>query len=157
MPKRNLWLCIPPVATVLFDNAMTLWHQPAAYWQGAYWTALEAAPHGLWLLKKSPFVFETFMLGYILFLCFMIAYLPRIGAMFVSTVIVLGHLNGATTWIALDRPLDGYWINLFLCIIASVLLVASYYLTLPPPKVTEEVSYETPEAVLRLSDRFSQN
>jgi hypothetical protein len=157
MPRRNLWLCLPPVVAVLFDNAMTLWHQDAAYWAGQYWRVREAAPHGNWLLRQSPYVFEGVMLAYLLVFCFMIAYLPRAAAMVLSTSLFLGHLIGATTWISWERPLDGYWINLGICVLAAVMLVASYYMTLPPPKVPEPPPMETPEGIVRMRDHFSQN
>jgi hypothetical protein len=137
MHRKHIWLCLPPILACLFDNVLTLWNQPATYWAGDYLTALEAAPHGRWLLVRHPLAFEAAMLGYILLFCYFILYLPRWLAMIVGATIVLGHLTGACTWIAYERPLDGYWLSLGLCVCAAVLLVVSFQMTLPPTPLPE--------------------
>ena len=137
MQPKHFWLCLPPLLTCLFANAMTLWNQPATYWAGEYWRALEAAPHGRWLLTQHPLAFEGAMLGYILLFCFFILYLPRSLAMVLSTTIVLGHLTGACTGIAWERPLEGYWLSLGICVCAAVLLVAGFQMTQPLPHMPD--------------------
>jgi hypothetical protein len=138
MQRRQLWLCLPPAAVCLFDNAITLWSQPSDYWSGHYTAAREAAPHGHWLLAQHPLAFEGAMLVYIVLFCFFIVYLPRALAMVLSTAIALGHLTGSCTWVAYERPLDGYWIVLGICVCAAVLLVAGYHMTHPPPRLPEQ-------------------
>jgi hypothetical protein len=137
MQRKHLWLCVPPIIVCLFDNAMTLWNQPADYWAGEFWMAHEAAPHGLWLLKRHPLAFAGGMLSYICIFSFVIVYLPRVFALLISTALVLGHTVGACIPIAQDRPLDGYWLSIGVCVIAAVLLVASQSMMQPPPRLPE--------------------
>ena len=137
MQRKHFWLCLPPIMACLFGNALTLWSQPEEYWAGAYWRAMEPAPHGRWLLTRHPLAFEGAMLGYILLFCFFILYLPRALAMVLSTAMVLSHLTAACTWIAYERPLEGYWFSIGICVCAAVVLVTGFQMTQPPPQVPE--------------------
>jgi hypothetical protein len=162
MRRKQLWLCVPPVIVCLFDNVLTLWSQPASYWEGRFASAHEAAPHGRWLLAQHPLAFEGAMLVYVVIFCFLIVRLPRLLAMVLSTAIVLGHLTGACTWIAFERPADGYWLTLGVCVFAAALLVTGYLTTEPPPQPPEADTLATPnasprEAAERYREPFSSN
>ena len=71
----------------------------------------------------------------------------------IATTVVLGHLCGMTTWIAYERPLDGYWINLAICVVVAVFLAGGYQMSQRPDPV-RQVLHEQPAVPEPIAERL---
>jgi hypothetical protein len=123
MWNRKLWLCLPATVLCLIDHSLTMWFQPAEYWNGSYMAAQEMNPQFLWLLQQHPLAGEAGLVGYVLVFCGLIVALPWRLALVASLALTLGHTWGAGTWIGYHVIPHGYWLTICLCVFSAILVV----------------------------------
>jgi hypothetical protein len=99
MSKNRIWLCLGPTLLCLLDGCLTLYGQPAAYWQGSTHLAEELNPLGLWALERHPLCFTAVLLCWIGAFATIILSLPLGVAVACSFLIQLGHTVGAALWV----------------------------------------------------------
>ena len=97
--RRLLGLCLPPALLALFDAALTLFGQSAAYWAGNYAQVNEQSPTFHQLLATHPLAFTAGLVAWVLVFSGLILLLPQTLAMTASIAVAIGHTWGATTWL----------------------------------------------------------
>lgn len=125
MSKTKCWYCLAPAALCVLDHALTIWGQPDWYWAYGYRGAVEAAPHGQWLLERHPIAFVAFGLAMVALYSTAILLLPRRGARIVALALVIGHSWGAATWLV-SYLVYGYWLSLGFFLVVSIVLLWSW-------------------------------
>ncbi len=117
---RERWLLvIPPCVEFLGDIVLTLWGQPAEYWNGTS-NALEANPVGLYLLGIHPGAFIAGAAVYIVLFTIAIFLLPQRWAFLVSLALVIAHASGINSWLLMHSSLFEGVHNVFAATVAAV-------------------------------------
>ncbi len=98
--RRAFWLFIPPIILSSIDFGLTLYGQPSVYWAGNYSQANEISPSFATALRFHPIGFVALFAIWAAIFCILILLLPEILALFLTVAIVIGHMLGASTWLA---------------------------------------------------------
>ena len=97
---RSLWIVVPPILLCCLDFGLTLYGQSSAYWAGNYKDVNEISPSFRDYLTTHPLVFAGMGLVWIGIFSTLIAILPEKIGMTISIAVVIGHMAGATSWLA---------------------------------------------------------
>ena len=118
--KNRLIILIPAYWACLFDEAITIVHQPAAYWNGDLSMANEANPIGAILMKNH--VSGIFLISILwLILIGIIGYFLPIRLLKTFALFVLiSHTWGGASWIS---QLYGFWYVIIFVLANSILFV----------------------------------
>jgi len=95
----HLWLCCSPVLFRTIDYGLTLYAQPAGYWQGQYDMAREGSSILLWCLRLHPLAFVAAGIALNLLFSLLILCWPITPARLIAAVVTFAHIYGAATWI----------------------------------------------------------
>lgn len=123
--KQGLWLCVPPIVFCLFDAAVTLYGQSAAYWMGDYQIVEEMSPTPRYWLQIHPLVFVAGTGGWILTFSAIILLLPETLALSLAMMVCLGHLVCGNCWVMWRMP-NGYFLGNAIFVVASFVLVLMF-------------------------------
>ncbi|MEI7686133.1 MAG: hypothetical protein WCL32_14000 [Planctomycetota bacterium] len=96
--NRRAWLCVSAIVPCLLDVAVTMHGQPAAYWSGDYFAALECNPLPRIILWLGPWPFAVAVLAWLAFIGAAISFLPWPMAIVVSFIVATLHGLGAGSW-----------------------------------------------------------
>jgi hypothetical protein len=99
MPRRRLWLCLPPLLAFVCDAALTLAHQPVQYWQGDYTAVWEGNPLVRTLMEFGPAATLAAGLAYALAFCTALLWLRTTLARVLAFLLTFGHSVGAASWL----------------------------------------------------------
>jgi hypothetical protein len=122
---KRLWLCLPPVVLCGFDGCITLWGQPAAYWEHGFTTVREGNPLAAWLLGIHPLAFAAAGIPYVLLVTGVICILPLRWSAVIAALIALAHGVAVLVWTEiLFREGPGAWV---LLVPASELVLAALW------------------------------
>jgi hypothetical protein len=116
--KEKLLLIIPAFWASVFDIAITIAHQPKAYWTGDLQAANEGNPIGAFFMGNhisGIFVISGFWLLLIGFLGY---YLPRKFSRVFLLFTLIAHSFGASTWLSMEY---GFWYAILFILINSIL------------------------------------
>jgi hypothetical protein len=136
MRRPKLWLCLPPLAMALLDLGLTLWGQPAPYWEGDFRATREGNPLVEAALRVHPLAVVAAAVAYILFFTGLIVLLPRFAAVSVALAIAQAHAFGAGTWVLGFLPAPFVLLPL-LFLASAVLSVLAIELSRTDPRVHE--------------------
>jgi len=131
MRNNKFWLCLPPLFFCLLDQALTLWNQSGAFWNGEYVLAIETNPIAYRLLSQHPALYLAGLVVWItLFLVLIISLSSRL-AMILCVAITYGHLWGTMGWLVVPCAVTGcysfaYTFSLALIIVSAILLVLAW-------------------------------
>jgi hypothetical protein len=123
--SRRIWRCTPPLVFCLIDSLATLLGQPVDYWQGHYGFAQQTHPWLAMPLESGPGAFGAAVLAWMLVFTTVLCVLPRRAAMVLSSVLVMAHAWGVSTWLCWRVP-GGYWITLLLYLLAGWSITAAW-------------------------------
>src|SRR5215470_9031853 len=118
------WLVVPPVVMCALDFVLTMHGQSAEYWAGNYAKVNEWSPSFCYYLTLHPVVFVAAGLLWIALFSAIILVAPERLAMTTSVAIVIGHMWGATTWLA--HALKSYQACMGLFILVAAMIVVSF-------------------------------
>lgn len=124
IPPNALWLLLPPIALYALDSGLTLYGQSDEYWAGNYADVNEMSPSFNYYLSVHPLVAGAAFLLWIFLFSAVILLLPEILAMMLSVAIVIGHMVGATSWLAFR--LESYQACSLLFLVTAVVIVFSF-------------------------------
>ena len=120
--SKKLWLCLPFFLVFLCDASITLYGQPAAYWEGNYALANEVFPAFNWALQQHPMVFVAQSLGWVVVFSLLILVLPNFLSEVTTFALVQGHTWGVMTWLVYSLQLNYYLCLLYFLAISIVLV-----------------------------------
>jgi len=121
MKLRNRWLCLGPILLLVLDISLTLYGQPAAYWQGDLEQVREWSPYAHWLLRQHPLLVLANAALWVPIFSSAILWLPPPFAKIIAFVIHVGHTLGAASWLVLLAP--GSYATALLFLLMSVKLM----------------------------------
>ena len=124
LPRRTLWLLLPPIALCTLDFGLTLFGQSDAYWSGNYADIKEMSPSFGYYLSIHPLAFAASVLIWIAIFSVLILLLPETIALILVVAIVIGQMAGAATWLAFR--FNSYQSCNALFLLTSVLVVVSF-------------------------------
>ena len=126
--KNRFILLVPAYWACLFDEIITITHQPKEYWQGNLKAANEGNPFGAFLMAHH--VSGIFVICFIWLIIIGITgyYIPRKYLKTFALFVLLAHTWGGSTWIS---PRYGFWSVMIFVLINSILFVKAeeYYLS----------------------------
>jgi hypothetical protein len=133
---RECWLLvIPPCIEFVGDIVLTLWGQPAEYWNGTS-SALEANPVGLYLLGLHPGAFLAGAAAYVVLFAVAICRLPERWAFLLSLALLIAHASGINSWLLMHGSLFEGAHNVFAATVAAV-CYHTYFLRVSRANVSE--------------------
>jgi len=97
--KGHWWLCAGPVLLRGLDYGVTLYGQPAAYWEGNFARPNEGSLILHWCLQQHPLLFVAVALVLTGFSSLLILCWPRKPAEILAGLMMLGHAFGIATWV----------------------------------------------------------
>ncbi|MBD2756878.1 hypothetical protein [Spirosoma validum] len=118
--KNKFLILIPAYWACLFDEAITIVHQPAAYWNGNLNRANEANPIGALFMKSH--VSGIFLLSILWLIAIGVIgyFLPLRYLKIFAVFVLLAHTWGAASWLS---QFYGFWYVIFFVLINSILFV----------------------------------
>lgn len=123
--KRMAWLCVAPVVMCLFDTAVTLYFQPAAYWAGDYARVNEFSPVDRWMLGRHPGLFAAWVMVWITAFCIAILKLPTRIALGIALFLLINNTAGAASWLGRRFP-EGGWVQIGLYAVTAALVILTW-------------------------------
>lgn len=123
---RDPWFCLPVVACMLGDAAISLAFQPAAYWHdpaalregNAAWAAL---------MVRGPAVFLAAFLLYCLVIGTLLVWLRGALQKLLGMFVLLAHSYGSASWLHVELPDRVYWWGLIGLLLVEALAFAVYW------------------------------
>jgi hypothetical protein len=122
--RNALWLLVPPVVLCGLDFGLTFYGQSAEYWAGNYSAVNEMSPSFNYYLSVHPLMAGAAMLLWMFLFSALILLLPEMLALVLVVAIVIGHMVGATTWLAFS--LRSYQACGVLFLLTSALIVFAF-------------------------------
>ena len=101
MKSPRYWLCLPPVVLVLIDHLLTVFHQPAEYWQGDRGHTFEQNDIVNLAMNAHPMLFLLIPLVWMSLFTLLIVKLPRTLSVWLACAITIGHTLGSWSWVGL--------------------------------------------------------
>jgi hypothetical protein len=123
LPRRALWLLLPPIALCALDGSLTLYGQPETYWAGDYAAFLEGSPSFAHYLSIHPMVAVGAFALWVAIFSALILLLPEKLALILAVAVTVGHMAGAATWLL--YRLNAYQLFNLLFLVTSGLIVFS--------------------------------
>jgi hypothetical protein len=96
MKNKLLWLL---AAVIAFDFGITIFGQPASYWQHPH-TADEGNPVFRWFMFQGAWCYFGFILAYIAGVLALVTLLPKQTAIITGLVFLLSHYFAGSTWLS---------------------------------------------------------
>jgi hypothetical protein len=94
------WLLLPPLALCALDFGLTFHGQSPEYWAGNYAAVNELSPSFHYYFTIHPLVAAAAALLWMMLFSALVLLLPEMLALTLAIAIVIGHMIGATTWLA---------------------------------------------------------
>jgi hypothetical protein len=113
---------LPFLLAFLLDGSLTLYKQPAEYWAGNYACANEISPFFGGLLRIHPLAAIAGQLVWVGLILELLVVLPELLAVILFTFVVVGHMNGAYSWMFLDITVGRYQFGMVTNLATAILL-----------------------------------
>jgi hypothetical protein len=120
--RRRFWILLPGLLMILLDLGVTLYFQPADYWQADYDLTTEKSPLGILLMRFHPAAFLAFMVAYIMVCAGLILRLPTPWNRVIGLALVVGHTAGVYSWLG-NRI---YWAMIAVFLIIATVTIFSW-------------------------------
>lgn len=100
LERRALWLLVPPIVLCSLDYGLTLYGQSEEYWRGNYQVVNEMSPSFAHYLAIHPLASVAAAFVWITVFSAVVLLVPEGMALVISVAIVIGHMEGAASWLA---------------------------------------------------------
>ncbi len=120
--RRLLGMGLPFLLAFLLDASLTLYKQPTEYWAGNYACASEISPFFGGLLRIHPLAAIAGLLVWVGLIVELLVLLPELLAVILVIFVVVGHMNGAYSWMFLDITAGRYQFGMVTNLVTAILL-----------------------------------